>query len=161
MLARVSRNLKITFPTPGARWVHTDLPDGLGLSRKAGLPNTETMRQMFQGNSVLLGTAAAGDFPGSPEDGWATARAYREHVLRVVQRLREDSDAAVEVAEVDGRGRRLHAWAPGDENVRPKVLADIRAALGLPINPGKQQVLALGLHMSAGIVCWFCHALRH
>ncbi len=77
-----------------------------------------------------IGSAATNDFPDSPGDGWATALAYREHVLRVVERLRKDPGAEVQVAEVDGRGRRLQAWSPGDESVRPSVLASIRAALG-------------------------------
>ncbi len=77
-----------------------------------------------------IGSAAAGDFPDSPDDGWATALAYREHVLRVVARLKEDPGAQVQVAEVDGKGRRLRAWVAGDESVRPSVLAAIRKALG-------------------------------
>ncbi len=80
---------------------------------------------------VLVGTAAAGDFPDSPEDGWATALAYREHVLRVAARLREDPDAEVQVAELGKSNRRLRPWAPGDESVRPRVLAVIRKGLGL------------------------------
>ncbi len=76
-----------------------------------------------------MGSAACGDFPDSPEDGWATALAYREHVLRVVQRLRQDPGTPVPEAAVDRRGRRMCAWAPGDESVRPAVLAVIRQAL--------------------------------
>ncbi len=79
--------------------------------------------------TVMLGSAAAGDFPDSPGDGWATALAYRQHVERVVARLREDPDAEVQVAEVGKRGWRVHAWAPGDDSVRPSVLAAIRDAL--------------------------------
>ncbi len=75
---------------------------------------------------VQLGSSACGDFPDSPEDGWATALAYREHVLRVATRLREDPDAEVQVAAVQGRDVRLTPWVPGDESVRPKVLAKLR-----------------------------------
>ncbi len=95
------------------------------------------MCQRISEKSYRLGSAAAGDFPDRPEDGWVTALAYREHVLRVVERLREDPGAAVQVAEVDRRGRRLRAWAPGDESVRPSVLAAIREALGLGPKPGE------------------------
>ncbi len=87
------------------------------------------MQRQIQGRYVCLGTAAAGDFPDSPQDGYATARAYRQHVERVVARLREDPGAEVQVAEVGKYGRRLRAWAPGDESVRPCVLAAIRRAL--------------------------------
>ncbi len=80
---------------------------------------------------MTLGSAACCDFPDSPGDGWATALAYREHVERVVARLREDPDAEVQVAEVDAKRRRLRGWTPGDESVRPSVLAAIRRALGL------------------------------
>ncbi len=105
----------------------TGLPPGSGLSRRSdGL----VLYAAVGDKLARLGTSHAGDFPDSPEDGWATALAYREHVLRVVQRLREDPEAAVEVAEVDGKGRRLRAWAPEDESVRPKVLVAVRAALG-------------------------------
>ncbi len=97
------------------------------------------MHKFIAVRSVHLGSVTCGDFPDSPGDGWATALAYRQHVERVVARLREDPDAEVQVAEVDGRGRRLRAWAPGDESVRPKVLAAIRGALGLEPHrtPGK------------------------
>ncbi len=87
------------------------------------------IRKTVQRHTVLVGSAAAGDFPDSPGDGWATALAYRQHVERVVARLREDPDAEVQVAEVGKYGRRLRAWAPGDESVRPKALAAIREAL--------------------------------
>ncbi len=103
------------------------LPAGLGFSRMRAL----TLQICIKGTQVLVGYAGSGDFPDSPEDDWATARAYREHMERVVARLREDPGAAVEVAEVGGRGRRLQPWAPGDESVRPKVLAAIRAALAV------------------------------
>ncbi len=89
------------------------------------------MHKFIAVRSVHLGSAACGDFPNTPGDGWATALAYRRHVERVVARLREDPDAQVQVAEVDDRGRRLRAWAPGDDSVRPSVLAAIRRALGL------------------------------
>ncbi len=81
------------------------------------------------GVQVTIGTTAAGDFPDSPEDGWATALAYREHMEQVVEWLSKDPEAAVEVAEVDDKGRRLRAWAPRDESVRPVVLRAIRMAL--------------------------------
>ncbi len=92
----------------------------------------------MDGVKVVVGSAAASDFTDSPGDGWATALAYRQHVERVVARLREDPDAEVQVAEVGKHGRRLHAWAPGDDSVRPSVLAAIRGALGLgqPTTPG-------------------------
>ncbi len=78
---------------------------------------------------LYLGSAAAGDFPDSPGDGWATALAYRKHVLGLLERLRKYPGAEVQVAEVDARGRRLRAWAPGDQSVRPSVLAAMREAL--------------------------------
>ncbi len=113
-----------------------DLPEGSGLSRSR---QKLFMCQVISGKSYWIGSAAAGDFPDRPEDGWATALAYREHVLRVVERLREDPGAEVQVAKVDGRARRLRAWAPGDESVRPSVLAAIRGALGLGPKPGKSR----------------------
>ncbi len=111
----------------GRHATNTDLPAGTGLTRT---PTELRLNRRVQSYVVKLGSAAAGDFPDRPEDGWATALAYREHVLRVVERLREDPGAKVQVAEVDGRGRRLRAWVPGDESVRPNVLAAIRGALG-------------------------------
>ncbi len=110
---------------PGRQRTQTDLPPGSGLYRTPKL----VYLKYFLGKNVVLGRAAAGDFPGSPEDGWATALAYREHTERVEARLREDPGAEVEVAEVDGRGRRRRPWTPGDESVRPKVLAAMRVAL--------------------------------
>ncbi len=87
------------------------------------------LNRSVQGRMTHLGSAAGGDFPDSPGDGWAMALAYRQHMERVVARLREDPGAEVQVAEVGKYGRRLRAWAPGDESVRPKVLAAIRRAL--------------------------------
>ncbi len=84
---------------------------------------------IVEDRQLNVGTTAAGDFPDSPGDGWATALAYRQHVERVVARLREGPDAEMQVAEVDGSGRRLRAWTPGDESMRPSVLAAIRGAL--------------------------------
>ncbi len=106
------------------------------LPKRSGLERLGHLRQLslrfpLDGVRVVLGNTVAGDFPDSPDDGWATALAYRQHVERVVARLREDPDTEVQVAAVDDKGRRLHAWAPGDESVRPSVLAAIRAALGL------------------------------
>ncbi len=106
--------------------MNTDLPNEPGFVRSAGKVQ---LRLGMRGKQILVGSANAGDFLDSPEDGWATALAYREHVLRVVAKLREDPGAAVQVAEVDGRGRRLRAWAPGDDSVRPSVLAAIREVL--------------------------------
>ncbi len=116
-----------TEPTAGRRKVHTDLPAGSGLDRKAG--GGIYMHKSVNARTVNVGSVAGGDFPDSPGDGWATALAYRQHMKRVVARLREDPDAEVQVAEVDDRGWRLHAWAPGDESLRPSVLAAIRGAL--------------------------------
>ncbi len=112
---------------PGQSLTKHGLPAGLGFSR----PRALALQISINYTQVLVGYAGSDDFPDSPEDDWATARAYREHVLRVVARLREDPEAAVLVAEVDERGRRLQPWAPGDESVRPKVLAGIRAALSV------------------------------
>ncbi len=78
---------------------------------------------------MRVGSTAAGDFPDSPGDGWATALAYRQHVEQVVARLREDPDAQVQVATVGAYGRRLRPWAPGEESIRPGVLAAIQGAL--------------------------------
>ncbi len=94
------------------------------------------MRFPLDGVRVVFGTTAAGDFPDSPGDGWATALAYRQHVERVVARLREDPDAEVQVAAVGEYGRRLRPWAAGDESVRPSVLAAIRGALALGPSKG-------------------------
>ncbi len=89
------------------------------------------MWMVMYGKRLTVGSAAAGDFPYSPEDGCTTARSYREHMERVVARLREDPGADVEVAEVGQYGRRLRPWTPGDESVRPVVLARIRGALAV------------------------------
>ncbi len=134
-----SRNVPtILVPCPllqssGQTKAKQGLPPAPGYERRPTLQ----YRPKIKGTETLLGAAAAGDFPDSPEDGWATALAYREHVLRVVQRLRKDPDAAVEVAEVEKGGWRLRPWTPGDESVRPGVLAAIRAALEVKQARGK------------------------
>ncbi len=110
----------------GRRATNTDLPAGTGLTRTQ---KELRLSKLVQSDVVSLGSTAGGDFPDSPDDGWATALAYRQHVLRVVERLREDPGAEVQVAAVGKHGRRLRAWAPGDPSVRPKVLAAIRRAL--------------------------------
>ncbi len=124
------------------------LPQGYGLARN--VEKKLNMYMIINGTKCLGGSAACGDFPDSPEDGWATARAYREHVLRVVARLREDPGAEVEVAEVkariDEKGSRLRPWTPGDESVRPSVLAAVRAALGAVEQPGEWCVYVGGVH---------------
>ncbi len=102
-----------------SRW---RFPKGSGLKRDRVL----LMHTDLGPKRVLLGSSGCGDFPDSPEDGWATALAYREHVLRVAARLREDPDAEVQVAAVRGRDVRLTPWVPGDESVRPRVLANLR-----------------------------------
>ncbi len=101
------------------------LPRGVGLRRDSCLFLYVTLG----GKQVLLGSSGCGDFPDSPEDGWATALAYREHVLRVAERLAADPDAEVQVAPIKGRDVRLTPWVPGDDSLRPKVLAKLRAAV--------------------------------
>ncbi len=108
-------------------------PRGSGLRRDSCLFLYVTLR----GKQVLLGSSACGDFPDSPEDGYSTALAYREHVLRVAERLAADPNAEVQVAAIKGRDLRLEPWAPGDESVRPKVLAKLRAALGQQVPRAK------------------------
>ncbi len=120
------------------------------------------MHKFIVARAVNVGSVAGGDFPNSPEDGWATALAYRQHVERVVARLREDPDAEVQVAEVDDRGWRRRAWAPGDESVRPSVLAAIRGALGLgpQRTPGMRYQCIVGVNIGpygmpyAAILCY-------
>ncbi len=120
-------------PLADRRMRNADLPPESGLSRSNdGL----ALYAAVGGQLARLGTSHAGDFTDSPADGWATALAYREHVLRVVQRLREDPGTPVPEAEVDGRGRRLRAWAPGNQSVRPVVLATMYKALGFAAEPG-------------------------
>ncbi len=133
-----------------------------------------TLVATIEGRPTRLGTASAGDFPDSPEDGWATALAYREHVLRVVQRLREDPEAVVEVAEVVEWGRRLRPWTPGDGSVRPVILAAIRSALAVTTSRGgygmyvncangnrRAAVMATRRGLPVRLVCAILAALLH
>lgn len=90
------------------------------------------MSLSVNGKMVHCGKASMGDFPDCPEDGWAVALQYKEFIRGVIERLKADPGAEVEVAKVNvlADGRRLEDWQPGDQSVRPVVLRAIRDVLG-------------------------------